>query len=288
LKFGYAVTCHKAQGGEWKHVFVDFSCPGGYFNEAYFRWAYTAITRAQVHLYGLNTPHFGILAATNDTANVPIEAQRDVICVPADAIAGDLGFEMPVDSLFLRALFCTVHNLIENDEIVISELAQSQHCEHYTFSRAGGSATAFVYYKGDETVSHVQWKPRANAELQAHLTTVLATLEGKQIVVVGETAVSADVKVDIPEGVSYLTEFYEAIQDKATEANVSIIEITHPTVYLGRYVFQKAGLRACVDYTFDGKGRLKSNRPGPKKSTTSDELLREVLGFGSSGEGNAA
>jgi hypothetical protein len=285
LKFGYAVTCHKAQGGEWQHVFVDFSCPGGYFNEAYFRWAYTAITRAQARLYGLNTPHFGILTATDDAADAPVEAQRDVICVPADAIVGDLGFEMPVGSLFSRALFCTVHNLIENDVIVISELAQSQHCEHYTFSRADGSATAFVDYKGDETVSHVRWKNGSHAELQAHLTSVLATLEGKQIVVVGDTAVSADVKVDIPEGVSYLAEFYEAIQDKATEANVSIVEVTHPTAYLGRYVFQKEGLRACVDYTFNGKGRLKLERPGPKKSTTSDELLREVLGFGSGERG---
>jgi ATP-dependent exoDNAse (exonuclease V) alpha subunit len=56
VKFGYAVTCHKAQGGEWKNVFIDFKSFGGYFTEEYFRWAYTAVTRTKEELYMLNFP----------------------------------------------------------------------------------------------------------------------------------------------------------------------------------------------------------------------------------------
>ncbi|MDA7803663.1 AAA family ATPase [Crocinitomix sp.] len=60
VKFGYAVTCHKAQGGQWKAVFVDH----GYFIEdmwdiEYMRWLYTAITRASSQLFLVNfAPHF--------------------------------------------------------------------------------------------------------------------------------------------------------------------------------------------------------------------------------------
>jgi exodeoxyribonuclease-5 len=55
IKFGYAVTCHKAQGGQWSSVFVD----QGYLtkdmiNEEYLRWLYTAITRSTEKLYLIN------------------------------------------------------------------------------------------------------------------------------------------------------------------------------------------------------------------------------------------
>ncbi len=55
VKFGYAVTCHKSQGGQWKAVFVD----QGYLTEEmldteYARWLYTAVTRATEKLYLVN------------------------------------------------------------------------------------------------------------------------------------------------------------------------------------------------------------------------------------------
>ncbi|MFB1023112.1 MAG: AAA family ATPase [Vicingaceae bacterium] len=55
VKFGYAVTCHKSQGGQWKAVFVD----QGYLTEEmlnteYARWLYTAVTRATERLYLVN------------------------------------------------------------------------------------------------------------------------------------------------------------------------------------------------------------------------------------------
>jgi hypothetical protein len=55
VKFSYAVTCHKAQGGQWPCVFID----RGYLtqdmiNEEYYRWLYTAITRATEKVYLIN------------------------------------------------------------------------------------------------------------------------------------------------------------------------------------------------------------------------------------------
>jgi exodeoxyribonuclease-5 len=57
VKFAYAVTCHKAQGGQWKAVFID---PGFFrenmLNREYFRWLYTAFTRATEKLFLVNFP----------------------------------------------------------------------------------------------------------------------------------------------------------------------------------------------------------------------------------------
>ena len=55
IKFAYAITCHKSQGGQWENIFIDM----GYFTDqmldkAYLRWLYTAITRATKKLYLIN------------------------------------------------------------------------------------------------------------------------------------------------------------------------------------------------------------------------------------------
>jgi exodeoxyribonuclease-5 len=55
VKFAYAITCHKAQGGQWKNVFIDH----GYITDEmmdkeYLRWLYTAFTRPTEKLYLVN------------------------------------------------------------------------------------------------------------------------------------------------------------------------------------------------------------------------------------------
>jgi exodeoxyribonuclease-5 len=61
IKFAYAVTCHKAQGGQWERVFID----QGMFNRTdisldYLRWFYTALTRStdKVYLVNFSEDHF--------------------------------------------------------------------------------------------------------------------------------------------------------------------------------------------------------------------------------------
>lgn len=52
VKYAYAVTCHKAQGGQWKNVFVDASyIPVDAMGMDFYRWLYTAVTRASSRLY---------------------------------------------------------------------------------------------------------------------------------------------------------------------------------------------------------------------------------------------
>ncbi len=57
VKYAYALTCHKAQGGQWLNVFVDF----GYLteemmDESFYRWLYTALTRATQRVCLVNLP----------------------------------------------------------------------------------------------------------------------------------------------------------------------------------------------------------------------------------------
>ena len=58
IRYAYCVTCHKAQGGQWKHVYIDSGLTDEWLNglgEAerieYLRWLYTAVTRATEKIY---------------------------------------------------------------------------------------------------------------------------------------------------------------------------------------------------------------------------------------------
>lgn len=62
VKYAYAITCHKAQGGQWEHVYID----QGYVGEEqltadYFRWLYTALTRATERVFLVNWPNVQLL-----------------------------------------------------------------------------------------------------------------------------------------------------------------------------------------------------------------------------------
>ena len=51
IKFSYAMTCHKSQGGQWKTVFIEQPYLPNGPDISYYRWLYTAVTRAQEKLY---------------------------------------------------------------------------------------------------------------------------------------------------------------------------------------------------------------------------------------------
>ncbi len=54
-KYAYCVTCHKAQGGQWKHVYIDMGAiPPDITDGDFYRWLYTAVTRASQKVFFIN------------------------------------------------------------------------------------------------------------------------------------------------------------------------------------------------------------------------------------------
>lgn len=57
LRFGYAMTCHKAQGGEWENVYINLARPQNDLKTLNgFKWTYTALTRSKKYAYLINCP----------------------------------------------------------------------------------------------------------------------------------------------------------------------------------------------------------------------------------------
>jgi hypothetical protein len=144
VKFGYAMTCHKAQGGEWHTGIVHFSLPGDGRNSSSFRWVYTAITRAAKKLVVVNPPDF-----TDDS-----DMKWDI---PSNRIQLDEGEDFTTDPDWNRLSFSSqlatlmnVHQQLRaawNERgIVIEQLQHLQYCERYTLQREGKRAVVQYWY----------------------------------------------------------------------------------------------------------------------------------------------
>jgi hypothetical protein len=148
VKYGYAMTCHKAQGGEWNTVIVDFQANAGVRNASFFRWAYTAITRAAIKLIVVNPPDF---TAVSTIAWVQPAATSSA----APNHAGHPDFTKDPDWNRLSFAAATaplmpthqqLRTVWEAQGISIEQLRHLQYCERYTLVRDGKRATVQYYY----------------------------------------------------------------------------------------------------------------------------------------------
>lgn len=132
-KYGYAMTCHKAQGGEWDNVFVDMCRFGGTANEDYFRWAYTALTRASKKIWHFRSPDF------NYISNLVVEEIKPSSNIKVSNYGGDKDFR---ESRFNR-----LSELAKRHGLGLTEDTSKSYQHIVTFKDSdGGSATFQLWY----------------------------------------------------------------------------------------------------------------------------------------------
>ncbi len=159
VKYGYAMTCHKAQGGEWNTVIVDFTRGGGVRNAAFFRWSYTAITRAAKKLIVVNPPEFTAVSEMVWAQSVPAAApdptgQEN----PSDDPDWDrLSFSAATAQLMPKHR--QLRSVWHAQGVAIEQLQHLQYCERYTVARDGKRATVQYYYDKKHRVGRVAAMP---------------------------------------------------------------------------------------------------------------------------------
>ncbi|MFT8232366.1 ATP-dependent RecD-like DNA helicase [Pseudomonas guariconensis] len=182
VKYGYAMTCHKAQGGEWNTVIVDFESNAGSRNASFFRWAYTAITRAAKKLIIVNPPDFtpaGDIAWGGSSGTSAKPDKADLQELTADPDWQRLSFTPAIAPLMqthqqLRLVWGA-------QGIEIEQLQHLQYCERYTLSRNGKRAIVQYYYNGKLQVGRSGSVPGAlsDSQLAEDALTSLGALAAK-------------------------------------------------------------------------------------------------------------
>lgn len=145
-KYGYALTCHKAQGGEWETTFIDFRGRVGLSKDC-LRWSYTAATRARKMMYGHLLHNIPALKAKvvgiTSVGNLPSEYYPSPITVPTGP------FNEESQSASLKALFWQVSCALEGTVYCVKSIEHLQYRETYSIGNSDGDIYRFdaIYNK---------------------------------------------------------------------------------------------------------------------------------------------
>lgn len=152
-KYGYAMTCHKAQGGEWKNIFVDLFRFGGNRNEDYFRWAYTALTRSSSNLWYYRAPDFDYIS----DLTVPEIQLSNKVRVNIYGEGGDFTqkrFKRIFDIADASGILVSQDLTKQNQQIISFSNQESKHCKIQLWYGKDGYNSLMgkiIYPSGDQT-----------------------------------------------------------------------------------------------------------------------------------------
>lgn len=144
VKFGYAITCHKAQGSEWDNVFLNCSYTQSKMSKEYFRWLYTAQTRASQTLYLLNKPEFMPFNANN--------FEKILNKNPSD-----INSQQIQDNFLNSKIFTKAKEILSYCNIEIKDIKEEQYCEIFTLYLNNKTSRVKIYYDKNEIISNINF-----------------------------------------------------------------------------------------------------------------------------------
>ena len=260
-KFGYAVTCHKAQGGEWDEVIVLCPGAGDPRNEDAFRWLYTAMTRARSRLYMVNPPEVRIKLAgpsIHDYAAGSVEG------------AADQNGPSPL-AVFRNALLDRSRSALEGSGISIDDVGHHQYQEVLYCSRGTDGCRVSLSYNGKFELRSMTIHPEgplAN-DLRERIGILVGTKPGAVESETGEKEASPMRP--------FISAFDTHLRRLLANRDITVSSMKEHQWSL-RYVAARDNRQATIDIYFDGKNRFTRCMPiNPDGSTEGIRLMGEVI-----------
>ena len=266
VKFGYAITCHKAQGSEWDTAIVSCNSLGNPLAADNFRWLYTACTRAKYHLFLLDPPRIevgsgikaaglvpSLLSEPNFSANVETAPapKRLATAVLESTVSGAPDRPTPAD--FRESIRQWVEVLLDGAPIEIEGIDHNQYQEAYFFRQGEGQARINICYNGKLKITRV-----IAAQSGGLTDLLLAKLSG----MVGESCAALPVSMtrgaaaNCVQGLSFehqfLKEFHNKLSSRMQAHAIDVVGLEQKQ-WFQRYSFQRLGERAEVDIYYNGK-----------------------------------
>lgn len=268
VKFGYAVTCHKAQGSEWKNVMLDCSYSHNQLSESYFRWLYTALTRASESLYLLNEPHisiFGKISTPTIEALSIQETKTEIKPEPRIDLEPNNNYIFDIKDEFLESVFQDVSSKIVADDIKITHVIHNSYQEIYTFERNELTCRASFSYNSKRIVTNISLIE--TNQLAEDLKVLLASTTGHLLTIQKQDTFEFSTE--------FLEEFYHSLKDTLLPCFITVANIEHNS-WMERYTLTRENEIAVIDFYYNKKGQFKS--PTPNNRSNSDLLIKDILG----------
>lgn len=271
IKFGYAVTCHKAQGGEWTNTFLNCKTSMGYFNSSYFRWLYTGITRAKENLFTLDEPHFSIASNIQPPKIENIKPREDILALSTEIAEIELSFDFSNQTNFVKHIYLTISECLKDENVNISDIRHTNYLEHYTFSQGNEIAIFKIHYNGQNKITRIE-KPTNSTDFIESVYSKLANLQNKTIIIAEPEITETEFEFEQ----AFQKEFYENLKAKLEPFNFQIAKIEHKQ-YHEIYEIKKNGFTATYKFWYDGKFKFKKTEIIPSRTTGFAEEINQLL-----------
>lgn len=265
LKFGYAITCHKAQGSEWNNVFVKCKSHQSQLTADYFRWFYTAITRTARHLYLLDPPNIqpwsGIEMVSNPALELLKAAQPSQVATsvapspiaPAVLPVASETFGIPAGATLLLSLLAEVRKLIEGRGVTIEEIHHNQYQDVYYFRREAESARIDIAYNGKNKITGVA-APYLS-DFGVELTSLFSTLKGLPLVAAGRSTAA-----EVHFSKQFLHDFHGKMLGLCDATGINVQKVVEQQ-WCQRYSFARGSEVAVYDVWYNGKDQFTKCQP---------------------------
>jgi TATA-binding-like protein domain of the TOTE conflict systems/UvrD-like helicase C-terminal domain len=300
LKYGYAVTCHKAQGGEWTNAFVfwDRGTQANFnfyetehnrsdkTNSEFYRWAYTAVTRASKKLFCINPPYFSSFSGMNfidvnvqQAFNELTGQSNPTTEININEVLSELEKFGLVDApLTIQDHFIHRWYNLRKHYIGIEVWQKVGYEVRYIFKRESQTA-AFKYWVNGKNVFRANFqKLPAQTNSGELFETITKILENATPVIVNRNNIDGiltQIEFDlvIEEEKPFLKNLFDFICKGLLKGEI-ISNIQH-LEYRERYTIESNGLSCVIDFEYDKAGFFGRVLPLEKKCN-SPELLAKI------------
>ncbi|MCX7817860.1 MAG: AAA family ATPase [Kiritimatiellae bacterium] len=282
VKYAYALTAHKAQGGEWPRVLVDMATVWHPATATWFRWAYTAVTRAREELQLLNAP-----TLSPDLRAEPAAAGIVRVCDaihptlrPADAA---LPPEWLGSTAFLRAATLEILHALREAGFEATGVAHYPWLIRFELVHDRRPISANVHYNGQQRLTTLVTPPQADQTLADALRTAIAPLLGRPFVLdhlaLPVPSPELPPHSPLPETCPHpgMRRFDQLHRAALTGQPLSITAIEVLGRHQLRYTYRDAsGAQAVINYYFNRAGACTSHSVDARR-TTAAELAGRIL-----------
>lgn len=299
LKYGYAVTCHKAQGGEWSNAFVFWDRGtqanfnfyesehnrSGKTNSEFYRWAYTAVTRASKKLFCINPPYFSSFSGMNfidvnvqQAFNELTGQSNPTTEININEVLPELEKFGLVDApLTIQDHFIHRWYNLRKHYIDIEAWQKVGNEVRYIFKREGKTA-AFKYWINAQNVFNQKFqKLPAQTNSDELFETITKILECATPIVVNRNNIEGiltqiEFDVAIEEEKPFLKNLFDVIS-KGLKDGEEIANIQH-LPFRERYTIINNGQTCVIDFIYDGNGFFGNVQPLENKCDSIELLAR--------------
>ena len=261
VKYGYAITGHKSQGGEWNTVFVDYTGRTG-FNTDCLRWTYTVTTRACHTLYGYNMPNVTPMSKLQVAPIIKVGKPREEYFSFTNI--QETPFHSEEAPNFLKAKYWVVSDELKKEGCTINYVESKQYCEWYYVRDINGVNHMVQCYYNKAGV-FTRYIAGDNSE---EIMKILSLMQTNMTMLCSFRYVpTSDV----------LQTLYNHMESVCSDLDIIITNIVeHLPNYCVHYYLQGSGLYSCIQFFITKDGFISYAQPFSDLGCD-DEILKKVV-----------